>query len=351
MVLGAAAAAAQGGIHFPAKMFMPKFSRLNPVPGIKRAFGAHSAWEAIKVVVKSAVLGAVLYFAIKDLVPAIIGRRDAAAGAAERGRRHRRRPDALRRGGGSGDGRGRLRRGAAAHPASQTYMTKDEVKQEHKNTEGDPHLKGAIRTRQIAMSRNRMMADLPKADVVMVNPRTSRWRWRYDPALGAPRVIAKGAGAIATKIREKATEHRSRWSGHRAGPDAVQGRGDRPGDPAGAVRGGGARARVRHVPKVKGAAAGLHRQRRLVSAILDGSGAGAGSRQGGGARPRRVSRRPAIAPRTSRPQIGRRGPDPPRHRGRGQGAQVGAFVRLRQRQHLPQPASRRPGRPRVGRHR
>jgi flagellar biosynthetic protein FlhB len=208
MVLGVVAAAAQGGIHFPAKMFMPKFSRLNPVPGIKRAFGAHSAWEAVKVIVKSAVLGAVLYFAIKDLVPAVIAqgtmplpallevvadtavdlmRFAAAAGLAMAA------ADYL-------VARRRIRR--------QTFMTKEEVKQEHKNTEGDPHLKGAIRARQIAMSRNRMMAELPKADVVMVNPTHVAVALAYDPALGAPRVIAKGAGTIATKIRERATEHR-----------------------------------------------------------------------------------------------------------------------------------------------
>jgi flagellar biosynthetic protein FlhB len=90
----------------------------------------------------------------------------------------------------------------------QTYMSKEDIKQEHKNTEGDPQLKGAIRSRQMAMSRNRMMAELPKADVVMVNPIHVAVALRYDPSRGAPRVIAKGAGAIAAKIREKASEYR-----------------------------------------------------------------------------------------------------------------------------------------------
>jgi flagellar biosynthesis protein FlhB len=208
MVLGVAAAAAQGGIHFPSKMLVPKFSRLNPFPGIKRAFGAHSAWEAVKVTVKSGVLGAVLYFAVKDLVPAVI-----AQGALPL-------PELMRL---VADTAVNLMRFAAAAGLAmaaadyfvarrrirrQTFMTKEEVKQEHKNTEGDPHLKGAIRARQIAMSRSRMMADVPKADVVMVNPTHVAVALAYDPARGAPRVLAKGAGAIATKIREKATEHR-----------------------------------------------------------------------------------------------------------------------------------------------
>jgi flagellar biosynthetic protein FlhB len=90
----------------------------------------------------------------------------------------------------------------------QLRMTKDEVKQENKNTEGDPHVKGQIRARQMAMARNRQMADVPTADVVMVNPTHVAVALRYDPEKGAPRVIAKGKGAIAAKIRELAAEHR-----------------------------------------------------------------------------------------------------------------------------------------------
>jgi flagellar biosynthetic protein FlhB len=90
----------------------------------------------------------------------------------------------------------------------QLKMSKEDIKQEHKQQEGDPHVKGQIRSRQMAMARNRQMADVPKADVVMVNPTHVAVALRYDPAKGAPRVLAKGSGAIATKIRELATEHR-----------------------------------------------------------------------------------------------------------------------------------------------
>src|SRR5919199_52602 len=72
LVIGVAAAAAQGGIRIAPKLFIPKFSRLNPLPGIKRAFGGHALWEATKVTVKTAVLGGVLYMAVRDLVPALI---------------------------------------------------------------------------------------------------------------------------------------------------------------------------------------------------------------------------------------------------------------------------------------
>jgi flagellar biosynthetic protein FlhB len=90
----------------------------------------------------------------------------------------------------------------------QLRMTKDEVKQENKSTEGDPQLKAHIRGKQMAMARNRQMADVPTADVVLVNPAHVAVALRYDVAKGAPRVVAKGQGTIATKIRELASLHR-----------------------------------------------------------------------------------------------------------------------------------------------
>lgn len=88
----------------------------------------------------------------------------------------------------------------------QVKMTKQEVKDEHKQSEGDPQLKGQIRQRQMAMSRNRMMAEVPKADVILVNPTHIAVALRYDPMVGAPVVLAKGAGVVADRIRELAAE-------------------------------------------------------------------------------------------------------------------------------------------------
>ena len=89
----------------------------------------------------------------------------------------------------------------------KTRMSKHEVKQESKQTEGDPLLKGAIRSRQLAASRNRMMADVPTADVVLVNPTHVAVALTYDAERGAPRVVARGAGVVAQRIREQAAEH------------------------------------------------------------------------------------------------------------------------------------------------
>ncbi|HEU0277036.1 MAG TPA: flagellar biosynthesis protein FlhB [Rhodanobacteraceae bacterium] len=88
-------------------------------------------------------------------------------------------------------------------------MSKEEVKRENKETEGDPHVKGHIRAQQQAMARNRMMSKVPEADVIVTNPTHYAVALRYDSErMSAPRVVAKGAGETAAKIRELGHEHR-----------------------------------------------------------------------------------------------------------------------------------------------
>lgn len=85
----------------------------------------------------------------------------------------------------------------------EMMMTKQEVKQERKDTEGSPELKGRIRRIQIEMSRNRMLQEIPKADVVIVNPTHVAVVLKYDTkTMSAPMVVAKGADHVAEKIRE-----------------------------------------------------------------------------------------------------------------------------------------------------
>lgn len=87
-------------------------------------------------------------------------------------------------------------------------MSKDELKKEHKETEGDPQIKGKIRQQQQAMARQRMMSKVPDADVIVTNPTHFAVAMVYrDTEMGAPKVVAKGAGAIAAKIRELGQEH------------------------------------------------------------------------------------------------------------------------------------------------
>jgi flagellar biosynthesis protein FlhB len=87
-------------------------------------------------------------------------------------------------------------------------MTKEEVKREHRESEGDPHVKGKIRQQQRAIARRRMMAAVPVADVVVTNPTHYAVALKYaDGEMRAPKVVAKGVNLVAARIRELATEN------------------------------------------------------------------------------------------------------------------------------------------------
>lgn len=88
-------------------------------------------------------------------------------------------------------------------------MTRQEIRDEHKEQDGDPHVKGRIRQQMRAASRRRMMADVPKADVIVTNPTHYAVALAYnEKKMSAPKVLAKGAGEIALRIRELGMEHR-----------------------------------------------------------------------------------------------------------------------------------------------
>jgi flagellar biosynthetic protein FlhB len=87
-------------------------------------------------------------------------------------------------------------------------MTKEEVKREHRESEGDPHVKGRIRQQQRAIARRRMMTHVPKADVVVTNPTHFAVALQYtDGEMRAPKVVAKGVNLVAARIREIAAEN------------------------------------------------------------------------------------------------------------------------------------------------
>jgi flagellar biosynthetic protein FlhB len=199
-------AAAQGGVH--PKKLKPNVKQFNPVSGVKRLFGPQAWWEGAKTLLKTSVVGLVLYVAVQSLVPKLMGTG--------------RIPLEHMLGVAVGGVQQLLVWGIAAgvvlalvdlavvirRNRKQTRMSRQEIKEEHKRTEGDPLVKGQIRSKQMAMSRNRMMAAVADADVVIVNPTHVAVAIKYVAGSGAPRLTAKGAGAVAAKIREQATEHR-----------------------------------------------------------------------------------------------------------------------------------------------
>ncbi|TQK69547.1 flagellar biosynthesis protein FlhB [Nocardioides sp. SLBN-35] len=206
LVVGVVSALAQGGFFLSPKLAKPDPKKLDPFKGAKRLFGPHAVWEGVKVLGKSSVVAFLAWGAVKSMMPlvggllpigvvlhqvtaevsrllltvAVAGLVMAAADYAMMRRRI----------------------------GKQLRMSHSEIKQEHKQAEGDPMVKSAIRARQMAAARNRMIADVATADVLLVNPTHVAVALRYDPEQGAPRVVARGAGAIAARIREVAAEER-----------------------------------------------------------------------------------------------------------------------------------------------
>jgi flagellar biosynthetic protein FlhB len=206
MVLGVAGNLAQVGFTPSLKALKPKWTRLNPMAGLKRLASPMSAWEAVKTLLKLLVLGELARRAMVGVVPRLAqGGLDprALAGVVATVAVGYVRTTAL----------AGLALAAADYAlqrrrlAVSLRMTKQEVKEEAKSAEGNPQVKGAIRSRQMQLSRQRMIAEVARADVLVVNPTHFAVALRYEPARGAPRVVAKGADAVAARIRQEAEQH------------------------------------------------------------------------------------------------------------------------------------------------
>jgi flagellar biosynthesis protein FlhB len=198
---------AQTGFAFSGKALRPKFDRISPAKGLKRMLSPHSAWEAAKAALKLAVLTAVAWPGVAHLGAALAAggrvssgqvlgsvatatlaliQSTALAGLALAAVDY-------------GFQRRRVRKGM--------MMTRQQVKEEYRQSEGDPMTRSRIRQRQMEMSRNRMMAAVAVSSVVVVNPTHIAVALEYRPELGAPRVVAKGQGFVAARIREEAEKH------------------------------------------------------------------------------------------------------------------------------------------------
>lgn len=194
---------ALGGWLFSAKSLAPKLNRIDPLGGMKRMFSAKSLVELIKAIGKVLVVIASAYVVFLALKPTILG---LAFEGVERGMAHS----------------VELALWAAIVVSCSTIviaaidipfqiydnskklkMSKQEVKDEMKDTEGKPEVKGKIRQMQQQMSQSRMMQAVPDADVVITNPTHYSVALRYDPEkMDTPILVAKGVDFMAMKIRE-----------------------------------------------------------------------------------------------------------------------------------------------------
>ena len=191
-----------------AKPLQPKLSKLSPISGFKRMFSVRQVMELLKSIAMIALIMVVVYTTIKSKMNVLLTFYDVGLNTAlstigsiiiDLGikisavfliigfvdlmyQRHKFKNDNM--------------------------MTKQEVKDEYKNTEGDPQVKGQIRRKMQEISRRRMMQQLPEADVVITNPTHFAVALKYEPNAGkAPVVIAKGADYLAFQIKDKAKEY------------------------------------------------------------------------------------------------------------------------------------------------
>lgn len=191
------------------KPMQPKLSKLNPLSGFKRIFSVNSLVELIKSIAKIGLIAYMCYSYLKDRWVVLFSLYDMplmqalgllAETVTDLGIRIAIMYMAL----------------AFADFAYQKFkfkqdmrMTKQEIKEEYKQQEGDPQIKGKIRQRMQEASRRRMMQNLPQADVVITNPTHYAVAIKYDPEVAdAPIVIAKGEDYLAAKIKEVAKEHK-----------------------------------------------------------------------------------------------------------------------------------------------
>ena len=197
-----------GGWLFSAKLLAPKGERLNPLAGIKRMFSLKALVELLKALAKFLVVLAMALVVLNIRTDDLL-----ALG-------HEPLPSAIAHSGwilGSSLlllACSLILIAAVDIPfqiwdnKQKTRMTKQEVRDEYKDSEGKPEVKSRVRQLQQEMAERRMMGEVPKADVVITNPSHYAVALKYDPVnAGAPVVIAKGADFLAQKIREVATEH------------------------------------------------------------------------------------------------------------------------------------------------
>lgn len=209
IVAGAASTLALSGFNFSAKAFSPQFSRMSPLSGIQRMFSVHSLMELFKAVIKTLIVGSVAAWVVMRDQEAVFSLFSLSIeqGMASLGHQLLMACTLLVAG---------LGLIAAIDVPFQLFqytkrlrMTKEELKQEAKEQDGNPEIKARIRSIQREMARKRMMSEVPLADVVVTNPTHYSVAIKYDrEKSGAPRVVAKGTGDIALKIREIAAENK-----------------------------------------------------------------------------------------------------------------------------------------------
>jgi flagellar biosynthetic protein FlhB len=198
-----------GGWLFSDKALMPNFGRLNPINGLGNMISARAGVELIKAILKAILVGGVSWMVVSSQMETMLALSVEPFNS------------------GSAHVASLILTGFITivcslavialidgpyqlwHYANKLKMTREELRQEAKESDGDPHIKAKIRQLQREMAQRRMMTEVPTADVVVTNPTHYAVALKYsDGKMRAPKVVAKGADEVAAKIRELAAEHK-----------------------------------------------------------------------------------------------------------------------------------------------
>jgi len=202
LVTAFAAPIALGGWSFSTEAMAVKLDKLNPITGLKRIFAWRGLMELVKAIIKFLLVGSIGAALVFHYLPEImiLGRESVGSGLAHAGNILSRSFVIL--------SASLLLIAAIDVPfqlwdhAKNLKMTRQEIRDEHKNTEGKPEVKSKVRAMQREIAQRRMMAEVPHADVVITNPTHYAVALRYDADnMSAPVVVAKGVELIASQIR------------------------------------------------------------------------------------------------------------------------------------------------------
>ncbi len=197
-----------GGWLFSTKSLTPNFGKLNPLKGISNLFSTRSLVELFKAIGKATLIGVVAWLVVSSKLSGMLmlSMEPLSVSTSHMA-------DTMLVTFMTLVGALVLIAGIDApyqmwQHASKLKMTRQEIRDEHKESEGNPEVKAKIRAQQREMARRRMMAEVPTADVVVTNPTHYAVALKYeDGKMRAPKVVAKGVDVLAAKIREVATEN------------------------------------------------------------------------------------------------------------------------------------------------
>jgi flagellar biosynthetic protein FlhB len=198
-----------GGWNMSFQALAPNFSRLNPVEGLQRLVSVRGLTELLKAYAKFLLIGTVAVIFLRSKTPEMLALGNEPLNAAIGHSVHLTGEALL------------VLAGALAVIAAidvplqlrqymkQLRMSRQETRQEHRESDGSPEMKGRIRRMQQELARRRMLQEVPKADVVITNPTHYSVALRYDDKrMRAPIVVAKGVDEVAANIRKIAAEHK-----------------------------------------------------------------------------------------------------------------------------------------------